>query len=503
LDPHDALVEHDAVAPTRPSIGGPWRWTGFIASATIAASAPLWRLAGDEWRLTVPFLPHDGRKPYTTPLFLISTAVLALSWIMHVRRVERSLAPERARTRAVVLTLALWFVPVFLGPPLLSSDIYSYAAQGEMVTRGLDPTSQGMYELGSGSYVLRTDPLWRTPVVGNGYGPVQMGAAAAAVYVSGHNVNGTIWALRVLAVLGVAVAGWGLVQIARDVGLDPPTALLIGVANPIVVLHVIGGGHNDGLLMGLLFAGIALARRHWWWGVALIAMAASVKAPAIAALPYLAWCRPGRRALWQDRARSVAQAGAAALGVILAWSLVVGVGFGWINSMRNAGSSKDTLSITTQLGFIVSDGINSVGLTTNSNFWIGAFRLIGMGAIAALGSWLLVNAERVTPLRAAGVASLAMVVLGPVVWPWYLAAAIGLLAVTDLGRWRASLMVVTAAFACEVFPSSYGGKGPDGNHVVATLVLIGIGTVAVMLPWIPTWWAAAQDRAASRVVLVD
>ncbi|MGI8662086.1 MAG: polyprenol phosphomannose-dependent alpha 1,6 mannosyltransferase MptB [Acidimicrobiales bacterium] len=511
LDPADALDARELDVSSRPSIAGPWRWTGLAASALIAASAPLWRLAGNEWRFSLPLIHHDGRKPYTTILFLLSAGVLALSWILLVRRVERSTAPTRARTRAVVLTGAMWFVPVLLGPPLLSSDVYSYAAQGEMVTKGLDPTSQGMFRLQTGEYVLRVDPIWRRPVegkpeFGNGYGPVQMGSAAAAVSVTGHHALNTVWALKVLALLGVALAGWGLLQIAREVGLDPPTALALGILNPIVALHVVGGGHNDGLLMGLLFAGVALALRAkwWWWGVVLIAMAASVKLPAIVVLPYLAWCRPGLRdASRRERLRSCVQAGAVSLGVIAAWSVLVGVSFGWVNSMRNAGSSKGTLAITTQLGYNVSDTINSLGLTTNSDWWIGAFRLLGVLLMGGISLWLLWHSERITPLRAAGIASLAMVVFGPVVWPWYFAAPIALLAVTELGRWRASLMLLTTAFACEVFPSAPGGTVPDHNHLVSTLVILGIALAAVILPWAQSWWAIAYDRPAATATLAD
>ena len=97
-----------------------------------------------------------------------------------------------------LLTAALWFTPVLLGPPLLSSDIYSYAAEGAMVTKGLDPTSDdaGMYKLQLTEdtvYVHHVDKVWRND--GNPYGPVQMGVAAGAVLVTGHDFSLTIWAL--------------------------------------------------------------------------------------------------------------------------------------------------------------------------------------------------------------------------------------------------------------------------------------------------------------------
>src|SRR5436190_329875 len=90
-----------------------------------------------------------------------------------------SMAVELAQP--VLATAALWFAPVMLGPPLLSSDIYSYAGEGDMITQGQDPTSQGMYKLHYG-YIAHVDPTWRTRDDGNPYGPVQMGLAAGTVW---------------------------------------------------------------------------------------------------------------------------------------------------------------------------------------------------------------------------------------------------------------------------------------------------------------------------------
>ena len=72
--------------------------------------------------------------------------------------------PTRDRMRVVIATALLWFVPVMLGPPLLSSDIYSYAAEGDMVTKGHDPTTEGMFKLQFGEYISHVDPVWRVPL---------------------------------------------------------------------------------------------------------------------------------------------------------------------------------------------------------------------------------------------------------------------------------------------------------------------------------------------------
>jgi alpha-1,6-mannosyltransferase len=45
------------------------------------------------------------------------------------------------------------------------------------------------------------------------------------------------------------------------VGADPDRALWWGAANPLVLFHVVGGAHNDGLMVGLMAAGLRSASR--------------------------------------------------------------------------------------------------------------------------------------------------------------------------------------------------------------------------------------------------
>ena len=127
----DTVTPTDHVASFRASnrdalrIAGPWTGLGFVAALLIAATTPAWRLDRRTWRITLPFVPDDGQRPLTTVLFVGCLVLLAAAWLGLVVRIERSRAPERVRTRAVVMFCALVFVPILLGPPLLSSDVYS------------------------------------------------------------------------------------------------------------------------------------------------------------------------------------------------------------------------------------------------------------------------------------------------------------------------------------------------------------------------------------------
>jgi hypothetical protein len=76
------------------------------------------------------------------------------------------------------------------------------------------------------------------------------------------------------------------------------------------------------------------------------------------------------------------------------------------------------------------------------------------------------------------------VLLGPVVWPWYLAPAIALLGASGLGRWRPSLLVLTVAFAFEVFPVGPKSKPVlEGSHFVSLGLIVLIGALTVAAPF--------------------
>jgi alpha-1,6-mannosyltransferase len=498
-------------APTaqRRALAGPYRWIGFAASVLIAATMPLWRLAGKSWRLTLPLLPHDGERPFTAIAFVIAVAMLALSWLGLIVRVERSSLATRDRMRVVLSTAALWFAPLMLGPPLLSSDVYSYAAEGAMVTRGADPTAQDMTKLyrqdSTRAYIEHTDPVWRISP-GNPYGPVQMGTSAAIVDASGHNYNLTLWGLRLLALGAMFASVWGLSEIARHYGVDPPTAVAIGIANPIAVLHLVGGAHNDAFLMAFLVTGCAFALRgRWPIGVAFMALAMGVKLPAAAAIVYLGWQRVGGAAGVRERIRSVGRALTGAFALTLGLCAVIGISLiGWIESMQNSGRTMGTLSVSTRLGYVVSSLFRLVGLPTADSTWTTLFRIAGLLAAAAVCLWMLGRVDRLGPIQCAAIAMTVVVLLGPVVWPWYLAPGIALLGAAGIGRWRPALLVLTISFAFEVFPVGPRSKPVlEGSHFVSLGLILLIASLTLAAPFALEWWRGQRGNEPPDPDLLD
>jgi hypothetical protein len=72
--------------------------------------------------------------------------------------------------------------------------------------------------------------------------------------------------------------------------------------------------------------------------------------------------------------------------------------------------------------------------------------MIGLAATVVICVWLLFNADRIGWLKALGYSLLALVVLGPVVQPWYLTWGLLLLAVVATGKlrgWVIALSVIS------------------------------------------------------------
>ena len=509
-----ALLYGPSEPPARRSERSPWspppdaprrRWVTVLAAASgllgglvITASAPVWRLAeqvAPTWRLTLPGVPHPGTTTESTLWFLAGLLLLAFGWLGLVHRAGR---PGRTRTRIVMVAavIALWAIPVSLGPPLLSNDVYSYVAQGEMASRGVDPSSIGPVGIGRNDWTTMADPVWRSSPAP--YGPVAVATSWGVVEAAGHDPATSVWLYRGVVTLGVIMAGVGIGLIADRSRVNPAVALAIGLANPVVIIHLIGGVHNDALMFGFLALGLAAAQRERRkLALALLAAATAVKLPAAVGLVYLGWTWPGVAASFRKRATTTAAVvGVAVAGIALA-CLAVGLGPGWVTALKSTGKVNDTYSPTTKIGFSISEVLDAIGIAVDGATLAGGVRLLGLALTAVLGVVMLLRSPRVGIVRATGVMLVAYVLLGPVIWPWYLPAGFALLAATGLGRYRPSYLIVCIAVSWFVWPTSVmtlDGLGGGYQH------LRGLGVVALVcaLAWGAQRFAGRWERRHQR-----
>lgn len=381
---------------------------------------------------------------------------------------------------------ASWGLPLLVARPLFSGDIHSYLAQGVIAAKGLDVYLLGpAAALGADSPVTRqVSSYWQdTPAP---YGPAFVTLSRTIAHLAGENLIATVLLHRLVAVAGVVLLAWALPRLARRVGGSPSVALWLALLNPLVLWHVLGGVHNDGLMVGLMVAGVELvlmgasrvgAARPALIaaGVVVVGVAANVKIVAVAAL-----CFVGvdlfRRARPAGRVAVAIGLPAGFAAVTVAISMGSGLGFGWARALAGvSGQVHSWLAPTNELGFLVG-GLGKLGGFDLTDSAIKAFS--GLGAVLGLlaGAWLLWLTYRgqLHPLLGAGLTFAAMLVFGPVVQPWYLLWTVALLAVsltTDRGRWIVA--GVSAVFALLLPPAGGGVAALVIGYLLAAALLVG------------------------------
>jgi alpha-1,6-mannosyltransferase len=341
--------------------------------------------------------------------------------------------------RKLAPVFVIWVLPLLVVAPLFSRDVYSYAAQGEMMSHGINPYQYGPAVLGVNSWVSPVDTLWQN--VTSPYGPLFLGAAGAIVQLTGHNELATVAAMRVLMLGGVVLIGVFLPKLARSYGYDGSTAFAFGVLNPLVILHLVGGAHNDALMLGLLVAGITVARQgRPVVGVILVTLAACVKVPAAIGIIYIGWEWLGDGATRVERIRPVVTAMVIAAIVMEIVTKVVGVGWGWIGALGNPDTVKSYLDPSTAIGLFSGHLLHSLGFPDKTRGILSVARG-GLFLVAGIiGARLLWKSNRQTSGRALGWTLLAVTVLGPVMQPWYLAWGVVFLAAVPDTRLRGFLV---------------------------------------------------------------
>ncbi len=442
---------------------------GFVASALVMVGAIQ---PGSAFVLEKPdawFFGVSGSGASTGRIFFGLVCVYA--GIILFVRVWLGVVKALSGTRGVAVKklawlLVIWSLPVLLAPPLFSHDIYSYAAQGELVTRHINPYIYGPSTLGSNTFTnLATGWWFNTP---SPYGPLFMQIAGVLTGVSQHNALVDVVLLKLLAFVGVVLIAVSLPSLARSLGKDPGIVFGLAVLNPVTIFHLIGGAHNDALMIGLLVAGLALAlQKHRVTGIVLCALAAAIKAPAAIGVVYIGWEWAGRGVPVRLRVRPVLKAVLIGGAIMAAVSFFTGLGWGWIGDLGSADAVRSWLSPATGSGLLVTDLLHLVGIGASLTRVLSVTRAIGLVAAGFVCLWLLVRSDRDVGdgrIRAIGLSLLFVVILSPVVQPWYLSWGIVLLAPVVMPGSRMRRAVIGLSIAAVVIGL------PDGPLLVHDLL---------------------------------
>jgi hypothetical protein len=423
-------------------------------------------------------------------LAYLGMVLLVFAWWRLGRVVSQDPGIGAGRMARVLLC---WAAPLALAPPLFSTDVYSYVAQGVMAARGLDVYHSGPAVLGD-PLVANIPDIWRnTPAP---YGPAFIGMAATVVRVTGENVVPAVLGMRAVTLLAFGAIAWGVRSLARATGVSQAGALWAAVVNPLVLVHVVAGVHNDAIMMAFMMVGFVLARRgHLLSAVAAETVAMMVKAPAGVALLFLVPLSPwGRGRLWPGLRRALAAAGVVTV-VTAALTVAVGQGFGWIGALRTPTAAASYWSVSTDVGrllrWLASLRVAANGATGVPLPMVQVAQCVFLvAALAAIMYWVR-RSSSAGPVYAAGMALLALVALSPVVQPWYLLwGAVPLAAVAWQHMTAVWPKVLVSALIFSLLPS---GAAPTTDMVLSA-------AIGVLLALVVLYALPAAELGSDRVL---
>ncbi|MBV9039740.1 MAG: hypothetical protein JOZ68_01970 [Acidimicrobiia bacterium] len=330
--------------------------------------------------------------------------------VAEVRRRRAGLPSTLPKVLVAGCSVALLVLAVVV-PPTESGDVWAYSWYGRVVAHyHASPYTTPASHHPSDRWAQHVDRIYKdTKSV---YGPVFTAVSGAGMVLFGFSFLAARVFFQLLAaacVLAVLVLVWRRTR-------SPAAVAVIGL-NPLVVISVVNGAHNDAWVGLAVLVGVVLATRDSmrWAGLAL-AVAALIKVAAV--LPLVAvgvW-------VWRNRGwRPAAELyGAAAIAALVGYGIVGGATA--IGPLRAA-----------QLHF------SGPSVWGGPERWLGGHgltRWIATTATATVVVLTLVLARRrldhANPALAAGGAVFAYCILGPYVLPWYVFWGLGAFALA----WR-------------------------------------------------------------------
>lgn len=471
----------------------------------------------------LPFGQLMGRMLVTSSaLVLIGVGLIVIAWVLMAPMAGNQLrasssTPRHSITRTQVWgTFFAWTLPIIATAPLFTQDIYSYIANGSIVVQGMDPYSAGPVQLlGADNDLARSVPfIWANSP--SPYGPVALGIAGIISVITSDSIVAAVILHRVASILGVIAAGWAISRLAVRCRVAPSSALWLGILNPLSILHLIGGIHNESIMLGFALVGMELALRGidklqastslsmssaWpaWLliigGGVLISAAGMVKVTGFTGLGFagMALARFFAQRLNLKPYLAISSVAGILLAVLLAtiaaFTVLSGIGLGWITGQGGAVSIRSWLSVSSDVG--VASGFMGMmlGLGDHTEAILSVTRAVGIVVAAAFMVRMLFATFRgvMHPIGGLGVSTLVLVVLFPVVHPWYI-----LWAIFPLAAWanrlffRYAVIIYSAIMSFVVLPRGLGLPAGTVAQIyltaaVSMAVLVTIGWVALRL----------------------
>ncbi|MGO2542160.1 MAG: polyprenol phosphomannose-dependent alpha 1,6 mannosyltransferase MptB [Specibacter sp.] len=483
---------------------------GWLASSSVLIRNPLFILAR-----TTPVAVVTA-----TVMLCVGAALMLRAWLrlrQHLAGWDDDAAP------ALKKALILWVAPMMVALPLFSRDSYAYIGQGRLMQQGLDPYTNGISALNN-YFSLGPDTLWTeapTP-----YGPLWLWLEHFAVLLPAGSPEIALIPFRLASLAGVVLLAVYVPKLAARHGFNPHRALWLTVLNPVVLINFVASVHNDSLMLGLVVAGIyhASAKRPVV-GILFVTASIAIKPITLIALPFVGLLWAGSQAGWVRKFGLWAATLGISMGIMAAMGAVNGLGFGWLAALQTPGTVWIWYApvglLSNAVGFVVlllggagaavTDVIQTIGqgasilivmalafvkitLPPAKAAGVGGRFAAGTGGGAgkagpAGGGGFLGSPETLDDSRRYSQAVLyrmawafaAVVLMAPMIQPWYMLWLLAFFAVTGIREgWQMRTVLYLTAFFTLIALTDQLSVFPWIPVVLVRAVAIGVGLVSVL-----------------------
>ncbi|MGH3449919.1 MAG: polyprenol phosphomannose-dependent alpha 1,6 mannosyltransferase MptB [Haloechinothrix sp.] len=399
-------------------------------------------------------------KALATAFLYLGFGLVVWAWV----RLGRYVLRGRVGARPVLIAAGCWMAPLLISPPLFTRDVFSYLGQGAQLLYGHDPYASGPAVLDQvPNIVENVHWLWQTTPAP--YGPLFLAVSQGVVSVTGNDVIAGVILTRLVLLLGLVGMLWALPRLVRHFGGSLAVTLWLAVASPMTVVHLVGGPHNDLLMLGFLTVGVvfALERKHAL-AIALVTIGMLIKPTAALALPFLVWVwanhLPPRGKVANFFRAVIPSLGI--FGVIFVagtWASLGSFNLGWLTGLQAPTLIVNWLNLPTGIGQLAGGAVRLFVDADYTSFIVAARALAAVTlAVVAVRQWWLARDGGNRAVFHLGVTLLAAAILAPPTLPWYLTWGFVILSAFSWRREHLSFVVGVAVFLVLVYyPSGEQG----------------------------------------------
>ncbi len=452
------------------------RWVGLAAAVLIIAGSygggAIRNRGGVLEALGLDFMGYGHGAGVSNTIVWLGIMGAVAAWVLLGRQVMwNPRLSEKDKVAEIRFCLITWVAPLLFAAPILSRDVYSYLMQGAMLRDGFDPYTQGA-AVNPGPFLLEVSHDWRNTTTP--YGPLHLWIGEGITSLVGENVTLGVLLYKVVSIAGFIAIAWSTPKIARCLGGSPALALWLGVANPVMVLHLVGGMHNESLMVGLVSLGLLCAlRQRFLCAVLLVSVAVSLKATAALALPFIVWMGARHLAAVLERRTGLTPTPRALIAFFVtgAWMVVEfavvmiaitaasGSNWGWVSQLSGNSKVINPLALPSLIADIVTPVILFITDDFTYNTALAITRPI-CGVIMLLGiaaAWWIYRQNNRRNIIGIAVAYGCAVVFNAVTLPWYYTSLLNV-----IGTFHPSMRVIKATTLLSIIIAlAFTGSG---NH---------------------------------------